>query len=188
MKTLTSVLNSRPTIGLLILALATSCYSYKPIVKSSTKKITGSELETKIAPDKIYKIVLKKRKNESVMIVDVFVKIKKVTADTMFCDVSYIRAAKLSWETETLDTYQFKNVSQDGKPTNKNWLWADPYKRLVGLGRLSINSISEVREEKFSRGKTAILVTGIVLTPIIIMGIALSNSDLSGTSIPLNFN
>jgi len=182
-----SASSNRAIVSLLILVLTASCFSFKPIVKYSTNPVTDSELESRISPEKIYKIVLKKQQIERARIEDVFVKIKKITTDTVFCDVKKITVTHISSETGAPETNFYNNISCNGSPTNNKWFWGDPAKRLIGLGHISINSIAEVKERKYSAGKTTALVTSLALAQVLILAISVSNStslNFSGATFP----
>lgn len=181
---MTSAFSARPVVALVILLLTASCYSFKPIAKSSVKPITGADLESTIAPGNNYEIVLKPEQTRPVTAGRILVKIRKVTRDTIFCDIRRTSLTQISHETGEPEINFYNNISSNGLPTNNKWPWADPDKRLIGLGHININSIAEVRGRTYSAGKTTFLITGILLTPIILVAVAASSLNFSGMSFP----
>lgn len=159
---------SRLMISLLISTLLLSCYGVKDIAKSPVSTIPPSELQTRVLPGQVYEIKLNQTGNEDFKIENLSVMITKVTADSIFGDVKNISLVKKSAQSGITNTYTFKNVSLKGQPINQDWPWADSYSRETGLGHLSVKSIEDIRQKKFSVGKTVALAGGVALTVLII--------------------
>jgi len=156
------IFNASSIIALPILLFSTSCSSYKRITFLSTNSPTQAELTSRLEPGKVYSFELEEGQN-------VFMKFKTITPDTIFGDVQRITITKESRTTGISNTYTFKNVSIDGKPTNRDWPWADPTTHLIGLGHLDIKSINKVSELKFRPGLTVAIVAIPLLIAVIIV-------------------
>jgi len=95
--------------------------------------------------------------------------ITSVTADTVYGDVEKIRITRVSDKTGLTEShwYYFSD-SKSGGPRNDRWPWGDPSSRLMGLGRVPIQSIDKVSVFKFRPGLTVVAVVG---APLVLLGV-----------------